>query len=360
MELPNEILSEIMSYVCSDPFAISLTCKRLHAVSCNTNLLKLRLSKKLLDDDKSFNSVINSNRRFHSLVIFQIEKRDRVKLTETRRIRLKQIFQRFGQDVKSVELNNFKLPSNIIELLNLMPNLKIILLERIRRNPNETIIERKMELKKLEKIFCKLIDEEAIRIFDQLTPGVLKEIRISEIKYENDDDDNESVNRHFPNQNNVKRIMTDENCFDWSKMKLKSLEIKYIFDMNAESVKKMLKGQDEMETFKSKYSFKGKNILKVICDELKSLRELKVVSYQVDENENPELWKLCKLKILKLCYLYGDSAVDVEKFLRSIRSVSVENLRVNCNDDSIFSQNICPMTHFQKNFPRLRKLEIVC
>jgi hypothetical protein len=230
--------------------------------------LKIELTLRLLDDDAVFNSIMSSNCRlkFIKITVDYI-----FELNQLQTNRLWQIIEKFGKDVKGFEMSGKVPVQNIIQLLNLMPNLKIVELSSIFKSVREIFINGKLELHKLRIVKCHNVSASAIEIFDQLPADVLEEIELV--------NSDPSYNRKlFPNQRNIEKIKTDKrfaSLIDLKCLKLKSLEFFALkgFDY-------ILVGQDQMK------SFTGDNMnqksLKAICDELKSLDELDISHLQFD------------------------------------------------------------------------------
>jgi hypothetical protein len=403
------MLEIILSHV-PDHLAIAQTCKKFHEISCNVKLLKLqfvigfedadkifdssirlkfvdifgqtvtsmlrpimiqliriytffnrskKLPMKFLDENDIFDSIMNSDRRLKQL---KVRGNQTDVFRESRLVRLNQVIERFGNDVTTVEFCSLLLPRNIVELLNLMPNLKIIDLANI---VDGDVTKGKLKLRKLKLVDIYSCSDSIVhKIFNQLSPNVLERICLFEIY------DQQKIGPLFPNQHNIKEIVTDSDFFDrfeWNQLKLKSLEIS-----DFEDLKNILVGQDEMKKLKCNLTS-----LKIICDELKSLVELEVYCYRLSDWENSQLWKLKNLKILTFHGL-EETASDVNIFLTMIKSSSLEKLDISIyrasltkitinelavnlphlKDFSVYSESsINIINAIVKNFPNLESLE---
>jgi hypothetical protein len=295
----------------------------------------------LLDDDETFNSIMSSNYRFK----FKIFKAGNIKLyTELQADRLRQIIEKIGKSVKEFHMN-YRLPANIIQLLSIMPNLKIVELWHIKNFASEFFVKGKLELHKLQRIKCYNVSPPNIEIFDQLPLGVLEEIEVQ--SYESEDLNGRIL---FPNQHNIKKVTTDKkfiDFIDWKSLKLKSLIFNYFEDCDH-----VLTGQNQIETFKS--NFMNQSSVNAICNELTLLVDLDIGHLRVDrdEPENYELWKLRNLKNLRIGVNYG---TEIEhNFLNLIRSDSVEKLTISVEI------NEWTVKQLAVNFPRLTYFRISC
>jgi hypothetical protein len=367
LQLPFEMIAEILSYV-PGHHSVSLTCKTFHKISCDTKFLKLAfrtnfLSKesyiRFLDNDDTFSSMMESNRRFNRLQLWNYRKYYS-EISGLRLERFGQILQRFGKDIKEAHIKAIKFPPNIVDLLNFMPKLEKIELNLIHRHKNSTFKKGELKLHKLKKFESCECGHEILQIFNQLPPGVLHEISLTDFRNPNFIQNKAEVSNVIPklfiNQHNIKKADISLKCtefLDWSQTKLKSL---HIVDNNQlgskELLERVLVGQDEMEQLLC-YCI-DTSMLKPIIKELKSLVELQIGTRNPCAEEIPELSKLSKLKILKIYFDYENPPNINISFLNLTKHSSVEKLEVYCEHDlpefTISQLNV--------NFPNVKELSL--
>lgn len=143
LQLPDELLESILSYI-PNHLELALTCKKFHDISCNIKLFKLEIHD-YSEDDEHFESMMNSQRRIDDL---------EVSAADLNNNHLSKLLQHFGKDVKHVKFSSNRLPSNIIELLNLMPKLEKISLHLMKTDGS--FFRSNLNLRKLKTVECVL------------------------------------------------------------------------------------------------------------------------------------------------------------------------------------------------------------
>jgi hypothetical protein len=287
-----------------------------------------------MDDDAVFDSMMSSDRRLKTLE-FRAEGHNL--LTELQVKRFWQIIEKFGKNLKEFHMS-YQIQANIIQLLNLMPNLEFIDLELYVNSVSES----KLELNKLRRIKCQSYSTLVIEIFEQLPPDVLEEIELFfGDQYEK---------KIFLNQKRIKKIKTSHklaNCFDWKNLKLKSLEFS-----NFVGFDHILIGQNQIETFKS--YIMNQSSLNAICNEMTSLVHLQLLNLQVDGGESFKLWKLRNLKTLNIRITRADE-IEINNFLSFLQNDNIENLTI-CGYK--INLNELLIKQLAVNLPRLNYLHV--
>jgi hypothetical protein len=293
-----------------------------------------------LEDDKVFSSIMHSKRRFESLAIIRRIFDESGELRNVCLERLTQVIERFGKDIKELFISCIELPLNLVKLLNNMPKLEKIKFASIVSNSNK-IADGEVKLHKLKKFESYECSADVLRIFNNLPPGVLRELHLERTDFNSD-----QVIQLFSNQHNITKIKADKNLarsFDWSQVKLKWLTV-----CDVEDLTNILKGQNELEYFGG--GKVNEASLKMICNQLKSLVELHLDN--VESQGIPELSKLRNLKILTIrCNAATNE--EVNSFLSFVNSSSVEKLSIECWKASLLESTIVKLS---SNFPHLREL----
>jgi hypothetical protein len=175
LELPTEIIEEILSYV-PDNDSVSLTCNKFNEVNSKIKFFTLDIFidecchgtkvTNLFHDDEAFKFVTQSSLRFNKLNIrnyFGFFKEVQGVQLE----RLTQIIERFGKDIQELHVHLIELPSNFVELLNFMPNLKIITFQNVMLSNSGTFAEGELKLFKLKKFISYECSTKVLGIFKQ-------------------------------------------------------------------------------------------------------------------------------------------------------------------------------------------------
>jgi hypothetical protein len=355
------MIAEILSFV-PEHHSVSMTCKKFHEISCDTKFFKLQLFTNSLELHTNygftrfidtFQFLMRSNRRFNRLFI----RDSRNKSSALHYERLGQVLQQFGKDIKQADIGAIEFPPNIVDLLNLMPNLEKIDLVEIGIHENTIIKEGELKLHKLKQFSSSDCGLKVLQIFNQLPPGVLQEITLNRFWHEKSTSAEVSIDvpKLFNNQHSIKRVGIPSECIeflDWSQMKLKSLKIySNTKKDNKKLVEKVLEGQDEMKEL----HFNGDpSILNPIIKELKSLVKLEIETRNLSTIGLPELSKLSKLKSLEFECYNNNNPADIISFLNFTRNSGVEKLEVYCRlgfpEFTISQINV--------NFPSVKELTL--
>lgn len=274
----------------------------------------------------------------------------RLKMEISRFEQLTQVVCRFGNSLKGLSINEIVLPSNFIELLNLMPNLEEIEMQHI--GVEETVFKGNLQLHKLKKIETLGCGQENLNLFNSLPSGVLRELNLGSPypTYAS----NDYVNKLFSNQHNIKKITTPcefINFFESKQAKFKEIEVErnYIPD---DDIQNFLLGQDEVEKLKINYI--DEIIVNLICNELKSLINLEIAFVStLTTLERAELSKLRNLKNLRLDF--HNPKDQINKFLSLAQNESLEKLKLKSEFTSLTEE---AMRQLGLNFPNLKELEV--
>lgn len=346
--MPTELIAEILSFV-PDHRSVLLTCTKLNEISQNTKFYKLHLvikyrdKRKILEDDSVFESIMGSNRRINALTI-EYKATEETFLEVSSFARLKLVIERFGKDIKKLKSILILCPPNIIELLNLMPNLEEIDIRSF-WSMSANFNDGKLELHNLKTVKVWGWQPKALKLFDSLPPGVLREICYESTFFGQLEKDE----KLFPNQNNIKKIIACEKAIKvlvWKQTNLKEIQVECRTGIDIEEV---LKEKGELETLKIRGM--DDNVFKLVCNELKSLVNLSVKVNQ-DSLGVPELHKL---RFLKTLFLEANDAEDINNFLSFTRNNSLEKLTLKCYPNTLTEATIIQL---RLNFPNLKEIFI--
>lgn len=351
------MISDIFSYV-PEQLTVGQTCKRFYEISCNLKYFKMRFTQsqfkisdkltrrhnELFPRCEVFSSIINSRRRI-DLIDINSGFFDSQEMNDFHMKNFIKVLNRFGKDVKHFAFSGFEVPTNLIELMNLMPTLEKVslcdMIEKVELAEKEKVELKLPNLKELEMKKC---PESLLSVFDSLSPGVLRKIKVTFVVASWS-----SPNETFKNQENVKEVEADARIISFMSFgskKLTSLVIRHQVKLSG-----VLDGQDELKVFKANYGIFPDDI-KTISNELKSLEFLEFCADEIPSTNFQEFTKLFKLKKVKVIW-YRDGSVN--KSLSLIKNSSLVELEVTCN-----STELLPTTLNQLgvNCPQLEKLQI--
>lgn len=279
----------------------------------------------MMYDQGILTSMMNSSRRIHALTVDGCTNR----LLKDKTIldadveRLKDFLSRFGYYIKVTTLNVVVMSPAVVDLLNLMPNVEKISLDRCTPFLSEANIETaaipSLRLHKLTEIESSFCDETTLDIFKELPPGVLSKVTMKSYN-----DPIKSSIKLLCNQNNIKEIETDDvEQFDFRPMQLTSLIVNGRQDLTS-----IFRYQVALKFLK--VSTLAEADLRLICNELKSLEQLEFDADDITSNEFNDIIKLNKLKVLSLTLPFHDSD-RINDSLSLIKSRSLKVLNLKCD-----------------------------
>lgn len=176
--------------------------KKIGNVECSMLIDEYLL--KLLDEDEIYNSMMSSGRRIKQLKISGKQRKNYQ--IENQVERLTNVISNFGHDIKHLELNFCELTNPLLKLLNLMPNLKKIVLKSVPdigiANAEEDQLNGLHNLRMIESFGC---NENVLNIFATLPPNCLESLKLIDLDGE---PASSEVIKLFPNQLNIKHVET--------------------------------------------------------------------------------------------------------------------------------------------------------
>ena len=206
-------------------------------------------------NDPIYFSMLKSGRRIEQLGI-QERTSYCSPMNKHRADRLTKVIEHFGWNIKELTMSRIKLPQNIIELLNFMPNLQNIKMKEISLRsfhdrmltPAIDVENEPLNLMKLESIEVLTCNEFVLNIFKKLPAGVLAKINVvyNHNWWDNLYDDLEPPVKLFEFQHNIKEMMISGSFakfINFAQMKLTTL----ILNRSEEAdLVQVLQGQDEL------------------------------------------------------------------------------------------------------------------
>lgn len=286
--------------------SLGQVCKKFYDISCNLKSFRLRLGPtqpngsyvNFLQDDEIFKMMMNSKRKIFFFDI-TIKSCDIENLENIHKQRLAKVVEKFGKDVTQFQTHSVDMFPCFTASLNLMPNLKEIYLSQIDEEEVEDMEIVELSLNHLKYFYSSRCSERVLKIFNQLTPGVLQRIQLRFY-----DEYLPEVNRSielFRNQHNVKDVWVNTRfvkLMNLKEMKLTSLRL----HVSKISLNGIINGQSEMKSLNVGEGI-FKNELKVICNELTALEELDISVFETASCEFSELSKLSHLEKLKISFV---------------------------------------------------------
>jgi hypothetical protein len=332
LQFPNEVLELILVQV-SDPFLVAEVCKRFYEISCRMKAFKMKIdaSTMLADLDK-YESVVNSSRKIESIRIYQGVSGAKRKFHSKI---MKKILENFKADVKELEILNYFLNLEGLQLLSLMSLLQKLSLNGITAGKMKLPQSFRLRLPNLREFDISACDSTVLGFFDRLDDNILRKLTLNYIP-------GSSENKHFGNQRSIVDLKTSENAVDL--LDLQQLKLKKVDVTLDKQTLGMFDGQDEIIEMKISYFYFGYYIGEPTfdCDfaKFKSLEVLDVSRFGDDITINlTSIDKLPNLRKLKV------------NRLTPIKSFSLQELAF----DDVPPENL--LDQIAANCPNLRVLE---
>lgn len=226
------------------------------------------------------------------------------KFCDFQMIRMKLVLNHFGLRIKRLDLISIGFSENLVDALNLMPNLeKIYLLYVVDEGIYDNLVELNLhKLKELESMGC---SEAVLKVFHFLPSGVLKKIKLHQ--FENSETVADGGIKLFENQSNIKDVHLDHRfhqLINFDRLKLRSLILSSKVKQDT-----IIQGQNELKEL----SLAGVNEgdLKLISSELIALEDLKVCPDEwLNAAEFNDFYKMKNLKKLEISWQTSDFTVD--------------------------------------------------
>jgi hypothetical protein len=322
LQLPNEMLIEILSYV-PNQLIVGQTCTRFYDVSCEVKTFTLNIlldttgnfqgkfHAELLQDEVIFNSMMNSKRRIR---VFKM-KHFMCDWMAYNFERLPQVIEYFGNNVQELELENILVPMSELSALSFMPHIEKISLKLV----SATLENFNVDFRKLEELEIIDCDQEVIEIFNHLPDDVLYKLTLKKIS-----NDGHTKTKYFENQRCIKELQTDFDSINFiniQQMKLKRLQLGDYGRYHGK-FEDIIKEQEELTYFQ--FVFRSKE-LKLVCAELKSLEEIDI---KISNNVlSKDLQEISKLRKLKKATLFFDDELCNES-ISLIRNESLQEMEI--------------------------------
>ena len=297
--------------------------------------------------------LINSKRRFKALTIDGFYQESTAMNDCEISERFMKVVEHFGCHIKQLTVKYVHV-SNVMKILNLLPNLEKIFLNRISdfKFVNNRTCDNNKNLYKLKEIKSSFCNASVMNIFKILPAGVLRKIDMTLHDFINTSTDDHEV-KLFENQQNVIEVETTERIaktMNFENMKLKELKLWGENDLsrilnNQNKIKKLELGSIKTGDFK------------IIYRNLTSLQDLKVGHAEnISSHEFTELFKLKKLR--KLSLEFDEIVQDELNFSLSV--ANCENLIEMSLEFLSPGVSITESTFAQlgKNLPQLKTLNV--
>lgn len=343
------MLAEILCHL-NNHHSVSLTCKRFYEISCDTKFFRLIIrsnEKGNFEENlcKTVELMMKSERRFNEIEVLA-DNFDSLKSIHIDY--LTKVIETFGNDIKKLSISLMELPLNFIDWLNLMPKLESIHMNGLKIKEKS---ELEIILSKLKSIYLFRCPENVIELFESLTPGVLEKIQIYRVPFLYN-----ATQELLGSQTNLKEISTDTKIIDRikvQKMKLKFLEL---FGSETFNLDGVVNGQNEIETLQVYAAIFPTN-LKLICDDLKSLKHIKICASKVPSHEFAEVLRLCCLKKAEISWESWESSelTTPNESLVIMKSNNLTDLTITCSEKKLTTSTFAELG---KNCPRLKSLKI--
>lgn len=262
------------------------------------------------------------------------------------------IVEHFGRHIEELTVKFIHMYS-ILRLLNFMPNLKKINMYRISAYKFYGSYDNdfKLNLNKLKEIKSSFSNSEVMNIFKTLLPGVLRKINVTFHEDSITSEANQAM-KLFEFQENIEEVEASERfaeLINFQRMQLKKLKLWGVNDLN-----RILFGQRKITSFELSSIKVGD--LKVICNELLSLKELKVgYAENISNYDFAELPKLNNLTKLSLEYVGSEEEVNTA--LSYAKCENLLELNLTCLSTGV-SITDSTFVHIGKNMPKLRVMSL--
>ena len=291
--------------------------------------------------------MLKTQRRINSIEI-SCESLDRIEINSQQIDRLARVVQYFSINLKHLQISGNVLSFEILKLLILMPNIEKISLRNIGEMNDEIPPNFKLSLLQLRNFKSLNCSEAVLKCFNSLSNGVLHKIEL--VNKEIFAESNQNI-KLFENQENLKEIIATTNVIqnvNLHRTRLESMTLK------GPKIKlaSIINGQCSMTKFISEGICE--NDLTLICNELKSLRQLEITSSESRSFEFAQILKLTKLEKFKISITNTENSVSNES-LSFLESKSLLDLDIFCYHNELLETT---MESLGNNCSRLRKLKI--
>ena len=331
------MLLKILSYI---PYQLTIaaTCRRFYELSCHlksynltiytdSSVPNLKPFSKFLDEPDWLSSILNSQRKIHTLRVTSELYKPPMQLSK-----LTDIFTNFGPNIVHLYISRRFLTIQTFALLNGMPNLQQLTLRHVGIEGDDDVPEDfQLNLHKLRNLQIDACSEKVLEVMDCLPDNVLHTIDIQR--------DFKTKKIYFENQTSMKDVISHgPDCLSFTPLKMKRLGTHKLYSPEK------IEGQDEM-TDLTLFRL-TESTLKTICSDLKSLERLMtiVTSNYMDLSD---LRNLDKLKIVHL--------MATGRTLTSFKSRSLRELTAASYKTNIYAETVIMIV---LNFPNLQKLHM--
>ncbi|KAG5684057.1 hypothetical protein PVAND_013306 [Polypedilum vanderplanki] len=311
--LPTEILIKIFTLV-GNRYYLSLVNSEFYDIVCKIEENKFQLKLIDIDDDEEkFKSIINSRRVFDEVKLMDIRSNEN-HVTD----RMREIFTKYGNDIKKINFYNSKLPeSQFIDILSMNKHLQTLILYDVDFSITEKENVELMlpELKTLKTYLCNFIIP---RIIFRFPKDTLEHLSINNCIL-----DQQTFGRILQNQQRIKQLEIDPYNVDpaqMSELKLEKLKL-----LSKRHVKQILQSQQQLITLDLERAHIGDSEFMDIC----KMTQLKSLRLWIDRISWEKLDNLMKLnKLEELALTYDRLEVEYVTMLSKVPLISITTLKI--------------------------------
>jgi hypothetical protein len=340
LDLPNEILRNILSYI-PEQLVIGQTCKKFYEISCNLSDYSLELlaephefssgtTFQEIEDEETFKSIINTSRRISRLCLSFDH-------NPVHYPRLMQIVEKLAVHLTTLDISGYNFDMQNIMLFNCLPNLEFLCLDSLKCSRLSLPPNFHFDLPKLEVLNVTNCSESVFKALKYLPDNVLTQVFIQNVK-------TNSNSRFLENQSNIKSIRLSG--FDTKYLPLEHLQMTTMkIDRIDSQTRFVLRSQTSLTELE--LDMVKQHDFNFICSNLVSLRSLSIGCEESnDEMDFSLISNLKSLEKFSVFSFYGDVN------LQSIMSQTVRELKINVYHNTVNIQAL------SINCPNVRKATI--
>jgi hypothetical protein len=341
LELPTEVLREILSYI-PEQLVVGQTCKKFYEVSCSLGSFNLTIFERRpifsfrgttfseIEENGMFRSIANTSRRVDDLSVSFCNRVVTFPI-------LLQFSQNLTKNVKKLDVADYKMTLKNIMLLNPMPNLNSVTFKNVKCTNFSLPSNFRFNLHHLKTLTVVGCAENLLKVLNHLPDHILESLTIAHLIAKKDC-------KYLENQNTIKTVKLvrfDTNYLALEQLQLFSMEI----DGISINMRRILERQRALVELKVNEATQTDILF--IANNLINLRKLSVSCWGM--NARLDLSAIENLENLESFSMATNSN---QLNFRSIRSRSLQNLKVG------EISRISDVQELATNCPNVKKLSI--
>ena len=338
LQLPNEVLREILSYV-PNQLVVGVVCRKFYEISCSLKAYRLYLGNDSVyngryfvrvDDVECCKSIMRSHRKIESLH-FTSNRETNIQNDDWQR--LLKIIAVIGLNIPKFIISSRSIGKKELLLINLMPNLEKLEITSVYEKP-DIPKNFQFQLSNLRELTVRYSSADVFELFERLPDNVLRKLTLKNI--------NKNTRKYFGNQQALEEISSPSIDFlDLSEPRSTTLTLSTGFEYSEEV-------DHVCRCFKNLESLNLTHEVSIDLNNLKALKNLRKIAfaYGYEDIQLSETLESASLESFAIQELSMEGLHHV-----SVSCPNISELKLSYYRDQVFSAD-----KVLRFLPRLERL----